>query len=67
MSFSALALLITAGFIHAGWNIVAKQAGGDARFALFTSLFLAVVWAPLGLWLASVSYTHLTLPTKRIV
>ena len=44
MSFSALALLITAGFIHAGWNIVAKQAGGDARFALFTSLFLAVVW-----------------------
>lgn len=52
MSFSALALLITAGFIHAGWNIVAKQAGGDARFALFTSLFLAVVWAPLGLWLA---------------
>lgn len=52
MPLSALALLITAGFIHAGWNIVAKQAGGDARFALFTSVFLALVWAPLGLWMA---------------
>ena len=52
MPFSALALLVTAGFIHAGWNIVAKKAGGDARFALFTSVFLALVWAPLGLWLA---------------
>lgn len=52
MPLSALALLITAGFIHAAWNIVAKQAGGDARFAFFTSVFLAVVWAPLGLWMA---------------
>ncbi|MNJ94469.1 EamA-like transporter family protein [compost metagenome] len=52
MPFSALALLITAGFIHAGWNIVAKRAGGDARFALFTSIFLALVWTPLGVSLA---------------
>jgi drug/metabolite transporter (DMT)-like permease len=52
MSFTALALLITAGFIHAGWNIVAKRAGGDARFALFTSIFLALVWTPLGVSLA---------------
>lgn len=52
MSFTALALLITAGFIHAAWNIVAKRAGGDARFALFTSLFLALVWTPLGVSLA---------------
>jgi len=52
MSLTALALLITAGFIHAGWNIVAKRAGGDARFALFTSIFLALVWTPLGVSLA---------------
>jgi drug/metabolite transporter (DMT)-like permease len=52
MSLTALALLITAGFIHAGWNIVAKRAGGDARFALFTSIFLAFVWTPLGVSLA---------------
>lgn len=49
---SALALVLLAGIIHASWNIVAKKAGGDARFALFTSIFLAIVWAPLGLWIA---------------
>ncbi|GAB2464974.1 MAG: EamA family transporter [Comamonas sp.] len=51
MSFQAFALVLLAGVIHAGWNIVAKKAGGDARFSLFTSLCMAVVWAPLGWWL----------------
>ncbi len=49
MPTTALALVILAGLIHASWNIVAKQAGGDARFALFTGLALMVVWAPLGI------------------
>lgn len=40
-----------AGLIHAGWNIAAKKAGGDARFATFTSAVMTVFWAPLGLWL----------------
>ena len=52
MPLSALALVILAGLIHASWNIAAKKAGGDARFALFTSLVLMVVWAPVGLWAA---------------
>ena len=30
---------------------MAKKAGGDARFSLFTSICMAVVWAPLGWWL----------------
>ena len=51
MSAQALALVLLAGLIHAGWNIVAKQSGGDARFAFFTSVLMALVWAPLGLWL----------------
>ena len=51
MSLQAFALVLLAGVIHAGWNIVAKKAGGDARFSLFTSLCMAVVWAPLGWWL----------------
>ena len=51
MSVSALALVVLAGFIHACWNIVAKKAGGDARFACFTALAMMVVWAPVGLWL----------------
>ena len=51
MPLGALALVVLAGFIHASWNIVAKKAGGDARFAAFTSLSMMVFWAPLGLWL----------------
>lgn len=51
MPSSALALVVLAGLIHAVWNIAAKQAGGDARFACFTALVLMVFWAPVGLWL----------------
>jgi drug/metabolite transporter (DMT)-like permease len=49
--FDALALVVFAGLIHASWNIAAKKAGGDARFACFTALVLMVFWAPVGLWL----------------
>ena len=51
ISTQALALVLLAGLIHAGWNILAKKTGGDARFAFFTSVWLMLVWAPLGLWL----------------
>ena len=51
MSLTAFALIILAGLIHAGWNIVAKRAGGDSRFAFFTSVLNMLVWAPLGWWL----------------
>lgn len=50
MSLGALALVLLAGLIHASWNIAAKKAGGDARFAAFTGLVLLVAWAPLGIW-----------------
>lgn len=52
MPVSALALVIVAGLIHACWNIAAKKAGGDARFAFFTSVCMTLVWAPVGLWAA---------------
>ena len=51
MPLDALALVVFAGLIHACWNIAAKKAGGDARFACFTALVLMVFWAPVGLWL----------------
>ena len=51
MSSSAFALIVLAGLIHAGWNIAAKKARGDARFAFFTSALMMLVWAPLGWWL----------------
>jgi drug/metabolite transporter (DMT)-like permease len=51
MTASSLGLVILAGLIHAIWNIAAKKAGGDARFAAFTNVLLALIWAPLGIWL----------------
>ncbi len=50
MPSSALALVILAGLIHAIWNIAAKKAGGDSRFAAFTGLLGLAIWAPVGLW-----------------
>ena len=40
-----------AGLIHALWNIAAKKAGGDARFACFTAGVGLVAWAPVAVWL----------------
>jgi hypothetical protein len=50
MSAQALGLVLTAALLHALWNIAAKKAGGDSRFALVTSLMILVLWAPVGLW-----------------
>ena len=51
MPASALAFVLLAGLIHASWNIAAKKAGGDSRFAVFTSVVMIVFWAPLGFYL----------------
>ena len=51
MSSLALALVVLAGLIHAIWNIAAKKAGGDVRFAAFSAALLLAIWAPLGLWI----------------
>ncbi|WP_332742903.1 DMT family transporter [Hydrogenophaga sp.] len=51
MSLTALGLIVLAGLIHACWNIAAKKAGGDARFAFFSAFFMMLVWAPLGWWM----------------
>lgn len=52
MSGTAIALVLIAGLVHASWNLVAKRSGGDARFALLSSLGVAAVWAPLGGWVS---------------
>lgn len=51
VSLHAFSLIVLAGLIHAGWNIVAKKAGGDARFAFFTAFLMMLVWAPVGWWM----------------
>jgi drug/metabolite transporter (DMT)-like permease len=50
MSLTALALVLLAAVFHAVWNIAAKQAGGDSRFALVSALWVVVRWAPVALW-----------------
>ena len=50
MSVQALALVLTAALLHALWNIAAKHAGGDHRFALISALLVLLLWAPAGLW-----------------
>src|SRR5689334_6393426 len=50
MSPLALGLVLVAALLHAGWNVVAKKAGGDSRFVLMVALFIVVVWAPVGVW-----------------
>ncbi len=50
MNQYAFSLVVSAGLIHAIWNIAAKKAGGDSRFACFTNLIMMVVWAPAGIY-----------------
>ncbi len=50
MSLTALALVLLAAVFHAIWNIAAKRAGGDSRFALVSALWVVVLWAPVALW-----------------
>ncbi|MDP1792188.1 MAG: EamA family transporter [Methylibium sp.] len=58
MPASALALVLIAALLHALWNLVAKRAGGDQRFVLLTALMVAVLWAPVGLWVAWEELPH---------
>jgi drug/metabolite transporter (DMT)-like permease len=50
MPLSALALVLAAALLHAGWNLIVKRSGGDHRFAFLTSLFTGVLWAPAAWW-----------------
>ncbi len=47
MPLSALFLVLAGALIHAMWNIAAKKAGGDARFAFFSAVIMFVAWSPL--------------------
>lgn len=54
----AIALVIAAALCHATWNIAAKSAGGDVRFALLTATLVSVLWLPLAWWLAREGLAH---------
>lgn len=60
MTLHALLLVLSAAFLHALWNIAAKQArqggpggvGEQLAFQLLTALAVALLWAPAGLWVS---------------
>lgn len=47
MRLSAFLLVITASFIHATWNLLAKQVGGGASFVWLVATLSSVLYAPL--------------------
>ena len=51
MPVTALVLVLLAALLHAAWNLVAKRAGGDHRFALLSAVLVTVLWSPVALWL----------------
>jgi drug/metabolite transporter (DMT)-like permease len=51
LPLAAVGLVLLGALIHAGWNIAAKKAHGDARFTFFSAATMFVVWTPLCVWL----------------
>ena len=50
MTLFALGLVLTAGFLHATWNLLAKRAGSEASGPVFVWLYSALstaIFAPL--------------------
>ncbi len=63
----ALILVLAAALLHAGWNLVAKRAGGGQPFILLVALMIVVVWAPVGLWFAWRDLPHWGWPEWALV
>jgi drug/metabolite transporter (DMT)-like permease len=50
MSLTALALVVVAALLHASWNILAKQTGGNRHVVLIAGVGIVVLWAPVAAW-----------------
>lgn len=53
MTFFAMLLLVTAAFLHAGWNLVAKRVSGGPAFTWLFSVFGVFLLAPFAFSAAS--------------
>jgi drug/metabolite transporter (DMT)-like permease len=51
MDFWAIILVVTAAFVHAAWNLLAKRAGGGRLFIWSYSAVTAILYLPLIAWL----------------
>ena len=58
MPLNALLLVLAAALLHALWNMAAKHAGGDHRFAFVSSVLIAVLWAPAAWWWGADEVPH---------
>ena len=47
MTAQALGLILTAACIHAGWNLLAKRAGGGAAFVWAAAMAGSLLWLPI--------------------
>lgn len=59
MTLLALLLVLAAAGIHAGWNLLAKRAGGGAGFVWLVTGFSALCYAPPALAVALIRRPHL--------
>ena len=50
MSLAALLLVVAAAVFHAGWNFLAKRAGGGAAFVWLFGVVSATLYTPIALW-----------------
>lgn len=50
MPATALVLVVMAALLHAIWNLAAKRAGGDHRFAFLSALLVTLLWLPVAAW-----------------
>lgn len=50
MPLTALGLVLLAALLHAVWNLAAKKAGGDHRFAFMAAVLAVLGWAPVAAW-----------------
>ena len=53
MSLFALSLILAAAFIHASWNLLAKQAGGGAVFVWMAAVAGSAIYIPINLALGT--------------
>ena len=67
MTLFALTLLLAAAVAHAGWNYIAKKAGGGAVFAWMFSVVSCALYLPLALWATLQSIPSIGLPAAGVL
>ena len=62
MTLFALGLVLTAAFLHATWNLLAKRVAGQLPFIFLVCLVSTVFWAPFALGVVLIQRPHIGVP-----